>query len=216
MSPAAPDPRESAAPRTVRARDVRPGMVVWNPYGGARGRAQVAGEPRERPDGAIEFDTADGRTALFRPGFRLYLDTEATAQLSAGPEAVSAPHKRPGQVQQHPAGPDPSSSTQKGSTVKLASQHETGPGDGRSSRAQQLYIKGAAAAVDALSASAAAQRADGDMTRLAETETWLALAREDLTAANAGIDADQLAAMGPDSVMTEPCLDCGYPRDGGR
>jgi hypothetical protein len=68
----------------IRACDVRPGMVVWNPYGGARGRAQVASEPRERPDGAIEFDTADGRTAVFSPGFRaLHLDTEATAQLSA-------------------------------------------------------------------------------------------------------------------------------------
>jgi hypothetical protein len=53
------------------------------------------------------------------------------------------------------------------------------------------------------------------MTPLAETETWLALAREDLTAANAGIDADQLAAMGPQPVMTEPCP-CGYPPAPGR
>jgi hypothetical protein len=119
MSPAAPDPRK-VAPPSVRPRDVRPGMVVWNPYGGARGRAQVASEPRERPDGAIEFDTADGRTALFRPGFRaLYLDTEATAQLSAGPEAGSGHHERPGQVQAHLTGSDPSTSTKKGPTMTV-------------------------------------------------------------------------------------------------
>ena len=75
---------------------------------------------------------------------------------------------------------------------------------------QQMYIDGAAASVDALSASAEVQRASGDMARLAETETWLALAREDLDAAVAGVDAEQLAAMGPDSVMTEP-EPCGYP-----
>ncbi len=76
---------------------------------------------------------------------------------------------------------------------------------------QQVYIDGAAAAVAALSASAEAQRAGGDMTRLSETEAWLALAREDLGAAVAGVDAEQLAAMGPGSVMTEPAACCGYP-----
>ena len=128
MSPAVPDPRESAAAPSVRPRDVRPGMVVWNPYGGARGRARVASEPRERPDGAIEFDTADGRTALFSPGFRaLYLDTEATAQLSAGPEVGTAHHERPGQVQPHLTGPDQSlSNTQKGSPVNLTNGQEAG------------------------------------------------------------------------------------------
>jgi len=80
-----------------------------------------------------------------------------------------------------------------------------------SDAARQIYIGGAEAAVDALAAATAVYRADGELTRLAETETWLALAREDLTAANAGIDAGQLAAMGPDSVMTEPCPGCGYP-----
>ena len=49
------------------------------------------------------------------------------------------------------------------------------------------------------------------MTRLSETETWLALAREDQAAAVAGVDAEQLAAMGPGSVMTEPGPCCGYP-----
>jgi hypothetical protein len=76
---------------------------------------------------------------------------------------------------------------------------------------RQMYIDGAAASVDALSASAEAQRASGDMTRLQETETWLALAREDLAAAVAGVDAEQLAAMGADSVMTGPAPCCGYP-----
>jgi hypothetical protein len=41
-----------------------------------------------------------------------------------------------------------------------------------------------------------AERVHGDMTRLAETETWLALTREDQAAAVAGVDAEQLAAMG--------------------
>ena len=80
-----------------------------------------------------------------------------------------------------------------------------------STGARQAYVNGAAASVDALSASAEAHRASGDMTRLAETETWLALAREDLDAAVAGVDAEQLAAMGPDSAMTEASPCCGYP-----
>jgi len=77
--------------------------------------------------------------------------------------------------------------------------------------ARQMYMTGADAAVDAFSAAAEAHRASGDMTRLCETETWLALAREDQAAAVAGVDAEQLAAMGPESVMTEPAPCCGYP-----
>ena len=80
-----------------------------------------------------------------------------------------------------------------------------------SATARQAYIAGADAAVDALTASAEAHRANGDMTRLSETETWLALAREDQAAAVAGVDAEQLAAMGPESVMTEASPCCGYP-----
>ena len=79
------------------------------------------------------------------------------------------------------------------------------------SHARQLYIEGADAAVDALAASAEAHRTHGDMTRLGETETWLALAREDQAAAVAGVDAEQLAAMGDGSVMTEASPCCGYP-----
>jgi hypothetical protein len=81
----------------------------------------------------------------------------------------------------------------------------------RSATAQQTYIAGADAAVDALCASAEAHRANGDMTRLHETQTWLALAREDQAAAVAGADAEQLAAMGPEPVMTGAAPCCGYP-----
>jgi hypothetical protein len=77
--------------------------------------------------------------------------------------------------------------------------------------ARQAYIDGAAAAADALGATAEAHRANGDMTRLSETETWLTLAREDQGAAVAGAGAEQLAAMGPESVMTEASPCCGYP-----
>src|SRR6266542_5993398 len=73
--------------RGIAARDVQPGMIVWNPYGGARGRAEVASEARERPDGTIEFDCADGRTGHFRPQFRLRLDREAMDRRDAGAEA---------------------------------------------------------------------------------------------------------------------------------
>ena len=71
----------------VEARDVRPGMVVWNAYGGVRGRAEVTSEARERPDGTIEFDCADGRTGHFRPQFRLRLDRAAMARRDAEREA---------------------------------------------------------------------------------------------------------------------------------
>jgi hypothetical protein len=37
---------------SIDARDVRPGDVVWNAYGGSRGRAEVTSEARERTDGS--------------------------------------------------------------------------------------------------------------------------------------------------------------------
>ncbi len=74
-------------PRGIDAGDVRPGDIVWNPYGGARGRAEVTTEARERPDGTIEFDCADGRTGHFRPQFRLRLDREAMDRRDAAREA---------------------------------------------------------------------------------------------------------------------------------
>ncbi len=71
----------------IEARDVRPGDMIWNPYGGARGHAEVASEPRERPDGTVEFDCADGRTGHFRPQFRLRLDRAAMERRDAEMEA---------------------------------------------------------------------------------------------------------------------------------
>jgi len=70
-------------PHGIDARDVRPGDMIWNPYGGARGHAEVASEPRERPDGTIEFDCADGRTGHFRPQFRLRLNRAAMERRDA-------------------------------------------------------------------------------------------------------------------------------------
>ena len=75
---------------------------------------------------------------------------------------------------------------------------------------------GAAASASVLSASAEAQRASGDMTRLRETETWLALARADLDAAVASADAEQLAAMGPESVHDRARALLRISRGGGR
>ena len=46
----------------------------------------------------------------------------------------------------------------------------------------------------------------------AEAGRWLAVAEQDHAAAVAGIDYRDLAAMGPESVMTEP-EPCGYPGD---
>ena len=62
---------------SIEASAVRPGDLIWNPYGGARGHAEVASEPRQRPDGSVEFDCADGRTGRFRPQFRLRLNRGA-------------------------------------------------------------------------------------------------------------------------------------------
>ena len=53
-------------------------------------------------------------------------------------------------------------------------------------------IRGETAAVDTPSATAEAHPAGVDMTRLSDTETWRALAREDQAAAVAGVDAEQL------------------------
>lgn len=78
---------EKEGTRTVAARDVQPGMIVWNPYGGRRGRIIVASEPRELPDGTVEFDAADGRTGHFRPVFELLLDPAAMDRAQAGRDA---------------------------------------------------------------------------------------------------------------------------------
>jgi hypothetical protein len=101
---------------SIHARDVRPGMVVWNPYGGTRGRAEVTSEPRQRPDGAVEFDTADGRTGVFRPHFRLHVDRPATERLAA--ERAAQRTGLPGGLPET-TGPDPAAGP--------SAQGETGP-----------------------------------------------------------------------------------------
>ena len=53
-------------------------------------------------------------------------------------------------------------------------------------------------------------RASGWPEHEAEAERWLAVAEQDHAAAVAGIDYRDLAAMGPESVMTGPAP-CGYP-----
>jgi len=56
-------------------------------------------------------------------------------------------------------------------------------------------------------------RAPGCTDRAAETgRWWLTAAEQDHAAAVAGIGYRDLAAMGPESVMTEP-EPCGYPGD---
>jgi len=89
--------------RGIDARDVRPGDVIWNPHGGFRGRAEVTSEPRERPDGTVEFDCADGRTGHFFPQFRLRLDREAMARRDAERDAAAAGRDMPGH--EVPGGP---------------------------------------------------------------------------------------------------------------
>ena len=79
----------------IEARAVRVGDLIWNPYGGSQGLAEVTSEPRERPDGTIEFDCADGRTGRFFPHSQLRLrraamesrDAKREAERLAGDEA---------------------------------------------------------------------------------------------------------------------------------
>ena len=67
---------DETRPRRIAAQDVQPGMHIWNPYGGARGFAKAASAARTVGD-HVEFDTADGRVAKFRPGFELGLNWSA-------------------------------------------------------------------------------------------------------------------------------------------
>jgi hypothetical protein len=85
-------------PLSIRAVDVRPGMIVWNPQGGRRGRMEVSGEVRQLPDGTVQFDLADGRTGHFTTSFPLRLDRAAmarAAQAGSEPEPAAA-QCRPG------------------------------------------------------------------------------------------------------------------------
>ena len=79
---------------------------------------------------------------------------------------------------------------------------------GNSARARM--IEATAADVGALQSIRDGFRASGWAGRVAEAESWLVVAEQDHAAAVAGIDYRDLAAMGPESVMTEPAP-CGYP-----
>ena len=79
---------------------------------------------------------------------------------------------------------------------------------GNSSQAQM--IEATAADVDGLQAAVDLARATSTPEAVAEAEAWLSIAQEDHAAAVAGIDYRDLAAMGPESVLTEP-EPCGYP-----
>ena len=79
---------------------------------------------------------------------------------------------------------------------------------GNSSQAQM--VEATAADVGTLRSIRDGFRASGWAEHEADAERWLAVAEQDHAAAVAGIDYQDLAAMGPESVMTEPAP-CGYP-----
>jgi hypothetical protein len=81
---------------------------------------------------------------------------------------------------------------------------------GNSTQAQM--IEATAADAGTLGGIRDRYRAPGCTEPAAETERWLAIAEQDHAAAMAGIDYRDLAARGPESVMTEP-EPCGYPGD---
>lgn len=78
------------------------------------------------------------------------------------------------------------------------------------SSTQARMIEATAADVESVRGIRDRYRDAGWPERAAEAESWLAVAEQDHRAAVAGIDYRDLAAMGPESVMTEPAP-CGYP-----
>jgi hypothetical protein len=81
-----------------------------------------------------------------------------------------------------------------------------------SNSSQERMIEATAADVRALLTSRAIYADQGSTARVAECDQWLMVAEQDHAAAVAGIDYRDLAAMAPESVMTEPAP-CGYPGD---
>ena len=79
---------------------------------------------------------------------------------------------------------------------------------GNSTQAQM--IEAAANDVAVIQDIKAMYLAPGGQNTRAEAGQWLTVAEQDHAAAVAGIDYRDLAAMGPESVMTEP-EPCGYP-----
>jgi hypothetical protein len=84
------------------------------------------------------------------------------------------------------------------------------PGVHTGNSTQARLVEATAADADALRGIRAGFGASGWAERVPEAESWLAVAEQDHAAAVAGIDYRDLAAMGPESVMTEPAP-CGYP-----
>ena len=75
---------------------------------------------------------------------------------------------------------------------------------------QARMVEATAADVDVLRGIRDGFRASGWTEHEAEAGRWLAVAEQDHAAAVAGIDYRDLAAMGAESVMTDPAP-CGYP-----
>ena len=75
---------------------------------------------------------------------------------------------------------------------------------------QDPMIEATAADAGALQGIRGMYRAAGWTEREAEAGTWLAVTEQDHAAAVAGTDYPDLAAMGPESVITDP-EPCGYP-----
>jgi len=87
------------------------------------------------------------------------------------------------------------------------------PGVHTGNSSQARLAEATAADVDALRGIRDGFRASGWTEHEADAESWLAVAEQDHAAAVAGIDYRGLAAMGPESVMTDPAP-CGYPEAG--
>ena len=76
---------------------------------------------------------------------------------------------------------------------------------------QARMIEATAADVESVRDIRDMYRDAGWTERAAEAEAWLAVAQQDHKAAVAGVDYRDLAAMGPESVMTGRAPCCGYP-----
>ena len=80
----------------------------------------------------------------------------------------------------------------------MASRPRRAPDDDTHRRRTQIYIEGAAPpSTPCRVAPRPSGPEGGHDTAVQETEAWLALAREDLDAAVAGVDAEQLGRDGP-------------------
>ena len=105
-------------------------------------------------------------------------------------------------------GPDCPAPDHQGRGQRIEASDTPTIGTGNSTQAQMIEATAADAA--GLRSIRNMYRALGCTEREAETGQWLTIAEQDHAAAVAGIDYRDLAAIGPESVMTEP-EPCGYP-----